>query len=786
MKRFLGTTVCLLFMLPGFCQQVSGVVNDERGKRLDGTTLTVKRKSATEKQVLKDGFFSIPFSENMQLTFEFTGKQKQTISAAWPSDSLIVIMKDASYFLEPLEIRSIRVSDDAPFTKTNLNKDAVEKENLGRDIPYLLNQTPSFVATSDAGNGIGYTGMRIRGSDASRINITLNGIPFNDAESQGAFLVNMPDISSSVSSIQIQRGAGSSTNGAGAFGASVNISTNELNRNAYVQANNSYGSFNSWKHTLAAGTGIINNHFAVDVRLSRISSNGYVDRASSDLKSFYTSAVYVDDNKQVRMNIFSGKETTYQAWNGVPEHLLTTHRTFNSSGTEKPGDPYENETDNYHQTHYQLFYNQKINRILSYNIAGFLTRGLGYYEQYKADQKFSKYGLPNFQAGNQTFTKTDLIRQLWLDNYFYGGIASIQYRSSKNTIVLGGGYYQYDGGHYGKVIWANMGADKDHEYYNNPAFKTDAHAYIKWQHQLTNKLSSFADVQLRFVDYTMNGFKNTPALKVHQTYAFLNPKLGFAYTYGAYKTYLSYSLANKEPNRNDFESGTASQPKHETLHDFELGIEKNTSRFSYSVNGFYMLYKNQLIATGKINDVGAYTRENADRSYRAGVELAANASITKWLGANANVSFSKNKIDNYVEFVDDYDTGNQKSYSYRNTDIAFSPSVVGAFSVELNVIRNLSVYLIGKYVGKQYLDNTQNNGRSLKPYYVQDFRLNFKLQNRLFEETELVFFANNIFNKIYESNGYTFSYFSGGSFTTENYYFPMSGVNFMMAVNIKF
>ncbi len=785
MKRFLGTFACYFLLLQSFGQQITGSVADDNGRRLPGATLTIVRPYATEKRALTDGSFSLPFTYPVRLVFEYAGKQKQVVDNPGSDSILVIVLKEAVYFLEPLEVRSIRVGKDAPFTKTDLDKATLEKENLGRDIPYILNQTPSFVATSDAGNGVGYTGMRIRGSDASRINITLNGIPFNDAESQGAFLVNLPDITSSVNSIQIQRGAGSSTNGAGAFGASVNISTNTLNKDAYVRFNNSYGTFNTWKNTVLAGSGVISDHFNFEMRLSRISSDGYIDRGSSNLKSFYTSASYTDENKSVRLNIFSGKEKTYQAWNGVPEHLLATDRTFNSSGTEKPGEPYANETDNYSQTHYQLFYNQKVNRALSFNVAGFLTRGLGYYEQYKASQKFRKYGLPDFTAGGQTFSSTDLVRQLWLDNYFYGGIFSIQFRNNENTVVWGGGLYQYEGGHYGRVIWAEMGVNKDHEYYNNPALKKDAHTYLKWQYRLTPELSTFADVQFRFVDYSMNGFKNTPSLFVRQKYQFLNPKAGISYTKNKMKGYASYSLANKEPNRDDFEVSTGSQPKYETLHDFELGFEREGKLFSYAVNGFYMLYKNQLIATGKINDVGAYTRENADDSYRLGIEISGSAAVSKWMKISGNLAVSKNKIAAYSEFVDDYDNGGQKSYSHKNTDIAFSPAVVGAATVQFDPVKNLSVFFIGKHVSKQYLDNTQHNSRSLNPYYVQDLRLHYTLQNKLFASTELVLYVNNLFNKVYESNGYTFSYFSGGSYTTENYYFPMAGTNFTLAVNIK-
>ncbi|MCC7379921.1 MAG: TonB-dependent receptor plug domain-containing protein, partial [Chitinophagaceae bacterium] len=374
--------------------------------------------------------------------------------------------------LQPVEVQAIRAGYKAPFAKTNLVKKDIEKNNLGQDIPFLLNQTPSVVVNSDAGNGVGYTGIRIRGTDASRINVTLNGIPYNDAESQGTFFVDLPDFLSSANSIQIQRGAGTSSNGAGAFGASINISTNEINKDFYVATNNSVGSFNTWKNNLQFGSGIIDKHFTIDGRLSSIRSNGYIDRATSNLKSFYLSTAYITGKNSLRLNIFSGKEKTYQAWNGVPEYLLETNRTYNSSGTEKPGEPYKNETDNYTQTHYQLFFNHKFNNYFTANAAVFLTTGKGYYEQYKADEKFSAYYLPDYFNGTSTIKKTDLVRRLWLDNDFYGSIFSLQYKKHQTQIIVGGGYNAYDGKHFGEIKWAAVQAaiPSNYHWYDNTAY----------------------------------------------------------------------------------------------------------------------------------------------------------------------------------------------------------------------------------------------------------------------------------------------------------------------------
>ncbi|TXJ29326.1 MAG: TonB-dependent receptor [Chitinophagaceae bacterium] len=696
---------------------------------------------------------------------------------------------DSFYSLAPVEVRAIRAGEKAPFTKSNLNKKEIGKLNLGQDIPFILNQTPSVVVNSDAGTGVGYTAMRIRGSDATRTNITLNGIPFNDAESMGAFFVNLPDFTSSVNSIQVQRGVGTSSNGASAFGATVSLSTNELNRISYGEINNSYGSFNTWKNTVKAGTGLIDDHFTLDARLSQITSDGYVDRASSHLQSFYLSGAYIGDRSSLRFNVFSGKEKTYQAWNGVPESMLKTNRTYNSSGTERPGAPYDNETDNYRQTHYQLFFDHALSSKWHFNTAVFLTRGLGYYENYKGGEKFTKYGLPNLVIDGQTITKTDLVRQKWLDNYFYGQILSTQYKSDKHTLTIGGGWTVYDGNHHGDVIWAKYGFDQGLRYYDLDAKKTDINAYAKWQYQLTNALSLFTDVQFRHVQHKMDGFAERPTLFINRKFDFVNPKAGLTYAKNGWQTYLSYALGQKEPNRDDFEASLTNQPKKEMMHDFEAGIEKKTSRFQGGANFYYMLYKDQLVLTGMINDAGAYTRVNVPNSYRAGIELQGAYIFNSWLNANANLSFSRNKIKKFTEYLDDYDANGewigQQSVEHKNTTIAFAPAVVGGASLNFLPVKNLEIGLLGKYVGKQYLDNTQNEQRKLNAFYTQDARIILTLRNKIFSEWNIIGQVNNVFNRKYEPNGYTYAYVGDGTITADNYYFPMAGTNYMIGVNIK-
>jgi iron complex outermembrane receptor protein len=700
--------------------------------------------------------------------------------------NVVVNLTASNIFLEPLEIKAVRANERSPFAKTTITKQQIEKENLGQDIPFLLNKVPSVVINSDAGNGIGYTGIRIRGADATRINVTLNGIPYNDAESQGTYFVDLPDLASSVNSIQVQRGVGTSTNGAGAFGATINLSTNEVNQKAYGEINNSYGSYNSWKHTAKIGSGLINDHFTIDARLSQLSSDGYIERAATKLNSFYISGAYLAKTSSIRLNVFSGKEKTYQAWNGVAESMLNINRRFNSAGTDKPGTPYDNETDNYQQNHYQLFYNQQLPKNWSLQVSGFLTRGFGYYEQYKAAQKYSSYGLANPMINGAAVTKTDLVRQLWLDNYFYGNNNSLQYKKADNELTIGTAWNQYDGKHYGKIIWANTGIFKDYKWYDLIAKKTDVSAFAKWQHTISKNLSTYIDAQWRHVDYTMNGFRDNPTLHIARKFDFFNPKLGISYSSNNWQSYLSYAKAGKEPNRDDFEAAPNQQPSPETLHDFEIGTAKKFKHANIAVNGFYMLYKDQLILTGKINDVGAYTRTNVANSYRAGFELQGTAEITNWFTLDANATISTNKVKDFTEYFDNYDLNKQEAVVHRNTDIAFSPKFIGNINANFKPCANTSFQLMNKYVSKQYLDNTGNNARTLDAFFVQDLRFDHQITGIKNLKVNLVLQVNNLLSAKYEPNGYTFSYIYGGDFTTENYYFPMAQRNFMAAIQIKF
>ena len=691
---------------------------------------------------------------------------------------------DSIRSLPPLEVRSVRVNENSPFAKSNISAANIANVNFGQDLPFLIQNTPSVVVNADAGNGIGYTAMRIRGTDATRINVTINGIPYNDAESMGTFLVNIPDIASSASSIQIQRGVGTSTNGASAFGATLNIATNDYHPTHYLSLQNSFGSFKTLKNNLQFGTGLLNNRFTIDGRVSNISSNGYIDRAKSDLKSFFVSTTYWGDNSSLRFNIFSGKEKTYQAWYGVPEDSLLTKRTYNPAGTEKSDSPYDNQTDNYTQTHYQLFFNQNINQYLKWNTAVFLTKGRGYYEEYKAGVNLNDYGI-KLNIGSQI----DLIRRRWLDNNFYGQIASLTYEKNKNIITAGGGWNIYDGIHFGNLPYGipslNGYSTLNKEYYHNNATKNDVNGYLKWEHQILNNLTSFVDIQFRHVQHTMYGFDSNPSLLVDRKFNFLNPKFGLSKKLKKVTYYTSIAVAHKEPNRDEFEAGTNQQPKQEVLYDWESGFKSKHEKFNWGINIYYMHYKDQLVLTGKINDVGAYTRTNVPKSYRAGVEIEAIWQMSKTFSSSGSVTFSKNKIEHFTEYFDDYDNGGQATINHHNRDIILSPNTIATHNLVYKPNEKINLTWTSKYVSKQYLDNTQNESRTLKAYYLNDINVSYKLIDKKTWGAQFQFYAINIFDVQYEPNGYTYSYIYGGTTTTSNNYFPMAGRNYFASIKIE-
>ena len=720
--------------------------------------------------------------------------------------------------LDEVVVNATRVDQSSAFAHSDLSAEEIKKQNVGQDLPYALNSMASVVINSDAGNGVGYTGMRIRGTDGTRINVTINGVPVNDAESQGTYFVDMPDLLSSTNNIQVQRGVGTSANGAGAFGASINMQTNQLNEKAYAQINNSIGSFNTIKNTIAAGTGLINNHFTFDARASRIASDGYIDRAKSNLSSFYIAGGYYGKKTSIKAIMFSGWEKTYQAWNYVLEDSIKNgNRTYNScgeylevNGTDTVTKYYSNETDNYRQDNYQLHFVHAFNSRLTVNITGHYTAGKGYYEQYRQGyypsthtfygEPLSDYHMPDVVIdSNTTITTTQLIRRKWLDNDFIGAIGNINYKP--NTLlnfVLGGGYNTYYGRHNGEVIWAQFSNVNDFRprYYDDKATKTDGNVYLKTTIRPTDKLTAFIDLQYRAVGYTFMGFDTSLVVAKELTakYGFFNPKVGLNYLVSKNtNVYASYAIANKEPNRDDFVQSTVkSRPKSEQLNDLEIGATHRFKNLSIGLNLYDMEYKNQLVLNGQINDVGAYNRINVESSYRRGVELELSANITKYFTFNGNVTLSQNKVKKYSEFIDNYDIyPGQDTVKHQNTDISFSPNVIAAANFIFKPIKNLEVGFLNKYVGKQYLDNTSNGQRAIHDYFVTDFRVNYSIHTNIIKEINLVAVIYNLSNTVYETNGYNYTYSMTNNngdkqMYSSNYLAPAAPTHFMLGLNLKF
>ena len=682
--------------------------------------------------------------------------------------------------LKEVTVSAVRAKDKDPITFTNVKAEEIEPRNLGQDIPVLLNYLPSVVTTTDAGNGVGYTYMRVRGSDGSRINVTLNGIPFNDSESQGTFFVNLPDFASSLESIQLQRGVGTSTNGAGAFGASLNMQTKSYQEEAHAEVSNSFGNFNTRKHTLSFGTGLHNN-FEINGRVSQIHSDGFIDRASSDMFGYLFNVNYVKETTLIKFLAFGGKEKTYQAWYGLEDpDKLKNDRTYNYAGLyyDEFGNEkfYDNETDNYWQNHFQLHWSEKWSEKWNSNVALHYTIGKGYFEQYKEDEDLAEYNLPSFQ-GNFI---SDLVRKRWLDNDFFGATFALNYNNSNTDVLFGGAANRYLGLHYGEVIWTTNYTPNPNRYYDNFGNKDDVNAYIKTT-QKFGKLNVFADLQYRMVFYQANSTKFDD---VNDTFRFFNPKVGFNYQLNSKNAFYGFAgIANKEPRRDDYESG-ANKP--ERLYDFEGGWKYNSSNFRINANAFYMLYNDQLVLTGALNDVGAPVFTNSGESYRLGLEIeAAIKIIDKWeLQPSATLSQNKNKDFYFQRDGELQDLG--------NTNIAFSPNLIFNNKITYSPLDNLNFSLLTKFVSKQYMGNIDSENSILDPYSSTDFNVNYEWKiNKGLKSIIFSGLINNIFDEEYESNGYFYTYddtWSGPNTTTIEGagYYPQAGINFLLGATLKF
>ena len=823
--QFFATAIAVLFQFSLFAQHsITGKVLDEQNAPLVGATVLIKG-TYTGATTKLDGSFTIKSVPEGSQTIVasylgYLSSEKEISSSTEIKNLDFKLLVDAVTMSKDVVITANKADKKTPIAFQDLDSNYISENNIGVDLPLVLQNATSVVSSSDAGNGVGYSSMRIRGSDATRVNVTINGIPFNDPESQGTFFVNLPDITSSADDIQIQRGVGTSTNGSGAFGASVNINTTELQKDAYGKYTIGYGSFNTLRNSLGFGTGLTKNNFAFDGRLSWIKSDGYIDRATSDLKSYYAKAGYYGSKFSAKFITFGGNNRTYQAWYGVPKEYLDTNRTFN------PYD-YKDQVDNYAQTHYQLHLNYAFNENLKLSLSGFTILGKGYYEEYKGTdfnkiiggsrEDLADYGIPPIIIGNDTITQSNIIRRRWLDNQFTGMVFNLTYSKGAYDVIFGGGYNEYSGDHFGEIIWAEYAgvSQKDDRYYFNTGNKTDWNVYGKVNWQANDQINIFADLQFRQITYKVSGEDNDQRnLLVDDNLAFFNPKAGLSYEFNNESSaYFSFALANHEPNRGDYiDAPQGVTPNHETLFDYEGGYRYGSNKFLANANLYFMQYKNQLVLTGAVNDVGGAIRQNVDNSYRAGIELEIGFKITKKLTWSLNGTFSQNKIASFTQFVDDWYNGGQVQYELTNTSIAFSPSVIAGSIIQyktplFNDKDELELALISKYVGEQYFDNTQNENRKLDAYFTNDIRVSYSLTNFGLNKFNFNFTVRNVFNSLYISNAwsYAFEYNDGGTSgwdpaagdpytqkgnTSGSYqmagYFPQAGVNWMLGLTFDF
>jgi len=775
------------------------VYDSGNNKSLPGATVMIDntfKATATDKKgkftisKLKAGDYIVKIS--------FIGYKTLHKTIELNSDKTIdFALEPTVYMSDEIIVRASRDKVNSNNSKTEVTQADLKSVNTGQDLPYLLSMSPSMVITSDAGSGIGYTGMRIRGSDLSRINVTLNGVPVNDGESQGVFFVDLPDLASSIDNIQIQRGVGTSTNGAAAFGASINIKTDEFSADPYAELNSAVGSFNTLKSSLKFGSGLIGGKWNFNGRVSTITSDGYIDRASSDLKSAYLSGSYYGDKDILKAVVIIGKEKTYQAWYGIPKDSLETNRTYNPAGEilDDNGNIigyYNNQTDNYWQNYYQLHYARELNSKLTLSASGFYTRGYGYYENYKNTESYSDYGMNDTIIGNDTIRISDMITQKWLDNNFYGFNLSLIYNKFPFKLTTGGGWNQYDGDHYGKVIWSQIArkGDYNRNWYFNNGLKTEANVFAKIEYIYAGKLTVFEELQFRKINYKIKGnHDDLRDLSQEHDFNFLNPKFGLSYKINGNNTaFASMAVTHREPNRSVYrDSDPGVEVKAEKLTDIEVGYVFATTKFSVGANFYYMIYKDQLVLTGKINNVGAPIMQNVDNSFRRGIEIEAGWKITDFLNWNFNTTLSSNKIKDFEAFVDDYDTWPiQRVETYSISDISFSPSIIANNEFEISPFKNFVVSLTSSYVGKQFIDNTSNDNRSIDPYFINNIRINYGIETNFIKRIDFLLTLNNVFNEKYSSNAWVYSYYSGDNEYDMFGYYPQAGFNFMCGINLKF
>ena len=694
--------------------------------------------------------------------------------------------------LEQVYLNGVRVAADSPITHSNLTKQDLAKRNLGQDIPVLLNYLPGVVTTSDAGAGVGYTGIRVRGSDATRVNVTINGIPYNDSESQGTFWVNLPDFASSIESLQLQRGVGSSTNGSGSFGASLNIDTDRSSKEAYAQIANSYGSFDTRKHSVKFSTGLLNDRVEISGRVSNITSDGYIDRASSDLKSYFLQGSYKTDNTFIKALVFGGREVTYQSWFGIDEQTLNTNPTFNPAGMYSDEDGtvrfHQNQVDDYDQDHYQLIWNERYNNNWSTSATLNYTKGSGFFEEYKEDASLDFHGLLPITIDGETSAESDLVRRRWLENNFYALSANAHYKDENWDTTTGVFYSYYKGLHFGEVIWATnfTGPNLGDRYYSGTGDKHEFTTFSKASYKINNSWSVFGDLQMRIVNYKTAGLTSDKVnMIVDEQYEFFNPKFGASYSLNqGNQLYISYGRASREPRRSDFEQGVFTP---EILDDYELGWRFTGENNTLSANLYYMDYKDQLVLTGQLDDSGGFIRETSGKSYRAGLEVEGDFRVLQQLHVRPNIALSSNKNKDYTTSRDG------ELVNLGTTNISFSPSFIAGNSIDYSPTQNLQIALLSKYVGEQYLGNIDSQTSKLDAYFLNDFSVNYTITKLSFAKSlVLQGLVNNIFDVKYISNGYFYTYdddFSTpGTVTTIEGagFYPQAGINFLVGATLTF
>jgi len=786
---------------------IKGKVTDDNGNPLAGAAVTITG-TFLGVYTAPDGTyaFSNMADGRYSLRFSYTGFESQTREADLSGEFILdVILKEKALMTEEVIIKSTRAGSNTPLAYTNVEQSLLKSQNSGQDLPFLLSLTPSLVETSEAGNGIGYTNLRIRGTDASRINVTIDGIPLNDPESQQVFWVDLPDLASSVDNIQVQRGVGTSSNGAGAFGASINIQTKGIENEPFAEINSAAGSFMTFKNSVTAGTGMLADKFAFQMRYSDIRSEGYIDRTDSKHRSAFLSGIFRTAGSLLKANIILGDEHTGIGWWGVPKEMLESehkiYRTFNPAGMyqEEPGFFYfyDNESDNYIQNHYQLIHSLKINNDLSLNSALHYTRGKGYYEEYREDNELDDYGLPPVIIGGTEITESDLIRRKWMSNDFYGLVWSLNYDKKKIEATAGGGINLYSGDHYGRIIWMKYpgSTEMNHQWYFSEGIKGEVNIYGKVNYSISAKTSLFGDLQYRYINYELTGIDDDMKdISQEHRFHFFNPKAGlFLSLTPNQDAYLSFSVANREPTRTDFKEATGdpdATPEPETLYDTEAGYRIRGEKYSLAVNMYGMIYRDQLVPTGELSNTGYSIMTNVDNSYRLGAEISAGLKPFRFLNWDMSTTLSRNKIRDFIEYYIDYNTTDwteeYKSKSLGNTDIAYSPSIIGSSDINLKILKNLEMHFISKYVGKQYFDNTRSDERKLDPYLVNNLRIDFRPVIPKIKDTEFQLFINNIFNSMYESNAYGGNWYEDGIEQSWSYFFPQAGINFIFRIGLSF